>query len=254
MTVSNYFDLSRFWLLLRLELTRNLKGILMIFEITFGLLFFFGLLLNVVLEEKKLVYEHVDNYAFTLLIGGFIISSLAFKDLGSTLKRQSYLMVPVSTLEKFVCMWLLSSVGWVILYTLAFYLYSLIANAVGGILFSQVTFRSFDPTGTESLIMMRSYFVTQGIFLVGATQFKGYVFPKTLAVLILLALVFGTLFYFILIDVFMMDHICVVPENCELMQQSALYGYWDMVKVFFWWVLPPLSWVLAFMGLKEQEV
>ena len=254
MKLTHYFNITRFWLLLRLELVRNYKGILMIFEITFGLLFFLGLLLNVVVANKRIVYDHNVTYAVSMLVGGFIVSSLAFKDLGNTLKRHSFLMLPVSALERFVCMGMLTSVGWVTLYSVIFYLYSIVANTIGSMLFTHVSFQSFNPFGGFALGIMKYYFVLQGIFLVGATHFKGYALPKTLAVLISLALVVFGLFYLILMDVFLMDHVCVVPNECELANQMGMEGPWGIMKVFFQYFLAPLSWGIAFLGLKDQEV
>ena len=253
MNVSSHFSFPRFINLLKLELYRNYKGILLIFEITFGFLFFMGLLLNVILDYKMVVYEHDESYAITLIIGGFIVSSLAFKDLGNSLRRHSYLMLPASILEKFTCMWLLTSLGWTILFSTAFYLYSIVANTVGSVFFPSVTFQTFKPFGSFSLVIIKYYIVLQGIFLLGAAHFKGYALPKTLAVLITFgALCFG-LFYVLLMDVFLMDHVCVTPDGCELANQMDLEGFWPFMQVFFWWMLAPLTLILSYMGLKEQE-
>ena len=246
------FSPARFLQFLKLELYRNMRGILLVFEITFGFLFVMGFLLNVVFEYKKVVFEHNDNYTFTLLVGGYIVSSLAFKDLGSSLKRHSYLLLPVSALEKFVSMWLLTALGWTCLFTLAFYLYSLVANMIGGMLFPNITFQSFNPFGAHALTTVKYFLATQGIFMVGSAQFRGYVFPKTAAVLVGLGLTVFALFYLILFDVFLMDHVCVVPGHCELLDQSELGG-WSILTWLFWWALPPLCWGLTYLGLKEQE-
>lgn len=248
----NYFELSRFWLLLKVELYKSRKGVLMTFVITFGMLFFAGFLLDIIVGQQEVFFEHQENYTFALMTGGFILSSLAFDDLSNTLRRYHYLTLPASTFEKFVCMWLLTSAGWIILFTIIYSFYTFIANAVGPILFRHISFQPFEPLGEYSLTTMKSYFVLQGIFLVGAAHFRNYVFPKTLFTLILFGTVCGAIAYFIMEDL-LLAHECNAGE-CELVKRMKVHQAWLLVKWLFWWVLAPLCWVITYLGLKEQEV
>jgi hypothetical protein len=252
MNLKNYFDLSRFWLLLKMELFRSRKGLLMIFVISFGLLFFGGLLLDCAIEKKKIFDGHPSNYVFHLMIGGFILSSLAFNDLSNTLKRYHYLTLPASTFEKFICMWLLTSVGWITVFTISYTIYTLIANAIGAVLFSDMKFLPFNPLGISSLNTMKSYFVLHGIFLVGAAYFKGYVFPKTLFALILFFAVGSILAYFIMGDEFI-NHDCGVGE-CAVIHTLISHNIAVVLQWIFWWMLAPVCWINTYWGLKEQEV
>jgi hypothetical protein len=252
MHLKNYFDLSRFWLLLKMELFRSKKGLLMIFVISFGLLFFGGLLLDCAMEKKKIFDGHPSNYVFHLMIGGFILSSLAFNDLSNTLKRYHYLTLPASTLEKFICMWLLTSVGWITVFTISYTIYTLIANAIGAALFSDMKFLPFNPLGISSLNTMKFYFVLHGIFLVGAAYFKGYVFPKTLFALILFFAMGSILAYFIMGDEFI-NHDCGVGE-CAVLHEVISHDISVVLQWIFWWVLAPTCWINTYLGLKEQEV
>lgn len=225
----------------------------MTFVITFGVLFFVDLLLGSFVENTTLLYEHYNSYASTLLIGGFILSSLAFRDLGNPLKRYHYLTLPASTFEKFIGMWLLTSVGWIFLYTLTYTVYTVVVNPIGHLLFSHVTFQAFEPWGEFPRQAMKFYLVLQGIFLVGAVYFRGYVLPKTLFTLILFGVAVGTLTYFIMADVFLADHECT-SEECSLLVEMEGHQAWKVAQGLFWWGLAPLCWVIAFLGLKEQEV
>jgi hypothetical protein len=252
MNLKNYFDLSRFWLLLKMELFRSRKGLLMILVISFGLLFFGGLLLDCAIEKKKIFDGHPSNYVYHLMIGGFILSSLAFNDLSNTLKRYHYLTLPVSTFEKFICMWLLTSVGWITVSTISYTIYTLIANAIGAVLFSDMKFLPFNPLGISSLNTMKYYFVLHGIFLVGAAYFKGYVFPKTLFMLILFFAVGAILAYFIMGEEFL-NHDCGVGE-CAVVNEMSSHNIAVVLQWIFWWVLAPVCWINTYWGLKEQEV
>ena len=250
--MTNYFDISRFWLVLKMEFFKSRKGMLMTFVITFGLLFFVGLLFACYVEKKKVFDAHPLNFALTLIIGGCILSSLAFNDLSNTLKRYHYLTLPASTLEKFICMWLLTSVGWIVLFTITNTVYTLFANSVGQMLFRSMTFEAFEPLGEYSTDSIKSYFVLHGVFLVGAAHFQGYVFPKTLFTLVLFGTVCGLLFYFIMQESFLVNHECNAGE-CEVLNEMKAHQAWIFVQHLFWWTLAPLCWVTTYLGLKEQE-
>lgn len=253
MNLTNYFDPARFWQLLKLEVFNGRKGVFFTFAVTFGMLFFLDMLLGTALEPTKVVHEHKESYAIPLLVGGFILSSLAFNNLGSNLKRQHFLSLPVSAFERFLCMWLLTSIGWIVLFTFTYTVYTWLANPIGQMLFSDVAFKKFAPFGSYTISAMRYYFVLQGIFLVGAAHFRGYVLPKTLLVLIVCAVVCGTLVYFTMKDVFLTGHECD-GDDCVLVKGIGAHSVWAIAKGMFWWVLAPLCWVVAYLGIKEQEV
>ena len=253
MNPNNYFDITRFWLLLRMELHRSRKGIVMTIVIALGLLFFFGLLMTPVFEPGLLIFTHHEGYAFTLLIGGFILSSLAFTDLSNSLKRFHYLTLPVSTFERFLCMWLLTLVGWILVYSVIYYVYTLFANQVGQILYPHLTFVAFKPLGTFSINVIKYYFVLQGIFLIGAVHFKGYVFPKTLFALVIAAIITMTIGYLLVGDLLQSDGELCLSES-DALESMTFYKIWMVLQWLFWWVLAPLSWVIIFIGLKEKEV
>jgi hypothetical protein len=253
MELKNYFVGSRFWLLLKLELFRSRRAIGMMLVITLGMLIVFGLLLDIIVSDIRLVYDHHENYAASMMIGGFILSSLAFMDLSSSLRRSNYLTLPASTFEKFLSMWLLTSVGWVILYTLVFWLYTLIVNPSAGLLFGPVKFQPFEPFGGFSMTVIQYYFVLQGIFLVAAAHFKGYVFAKTVFVLVLFTLIIGIVSYFLMRGSFLIDHECTAG-HCEILDFIEGHTGWQILNFLFWWTLAPLCWIITYLGLKEKEV
>jgi hypothetical protein len=252
MNLKNQFDISRFWLLLNMELFRSKKAIMMTLGITFGLLFA-GLLLEAFFGDKTIHESHPGNYAFTFLTGGFILSSLAFNDLGNTLRRSHYLTLPVSALEKCLCMWLLTCLSWTVMFTMIYSIYTVIVNGAGHLLFSHVTYQKFNPLGEIPVKTIQVYFVLQGIFLVGAVYFKGYVFPKTIFTLLLSGMVLAVIVYCMLADVFIADHDCSSDE-CELLKVIKTHYVLSIVQWMFYWLLAPLCWMITYFGLKEQEV
>jgi hypothetical protein len=251
MNLTYYFNMSRFWQLMKMEWCRSKKGILITFVITFGLLFT-GFILESVFGYNKVFNSHPSGYTFALLTGGFILSSLAFNDLSHSLKKYNYLMLPASTLEKFFSMWLLTCACWIIAFTLIFILYSIGVNALGHLFFSEKTYLAFDPFGKIPVEAIKYYLVLQGIFLAGAVHFKGYVLPKTILALLLFGMACGIIFYFTLSDLFQSGAESIAEYGA--MKGTPLYQVWLVVKWMFWWLLAPLCWVITYLGLKEQEV
>ena len=94
--------------------------------------------------------------------------------------------------------------------------------------------------------------VFQGIFLVGAAYFKGYVFPKTLFALILFFSVAAFLGYFIMGDEFY-NHDCGTGK-CEVLHEIISHNASIIIQWIFWWVLAPVCWLNIYLGLKEKEV
>lgn len=251
MNLTNHLNFTRLWLLMKMQLFRSRRGVLMTLVIIFGISIT-GLLLETYLEPRKVFHSHDGGYTFLLLVTGFIFSSMTFPDLGNSLKRYYYLMLPASALEKFLSAWLLTSVGWTVLFTVVFTLYAFIANVVGGLFFSHVDFRNFHPLSEHAFTTIRYYFVLQGIFLVGAVHFRGYVLPKTLFTLILAAAALAAIGYLLMIDIIHSDVECSGEPDAFL--NSASLGVWELVKWLFWWVLAPLCWVVTYLGIKDQEV
>ncbi|WP_422358808.1 hypothetical protein [Reichenbachiella sp.] len=251
--MSHYFNIHRFLKLLKLELFRSFRGIFIAFEITFGMLFFVGLLMSIIVEDSMVFFEHTRGYAFTLIIGGFVLSSLAFNDLSHSLKSSNYLTLPTSTFEKFLSMWLLTSVGWIVFFSFTYYLYTVfVANPIGTMIDANMRFEDFDPLSDFALSVMQYYFVLQGLFLVGASHFNGYVFPKTIFTVILVAIVAGTTFYFIMGDLMQDDQECLSDNNPYV--DKPIYKIWLLAQWAFWWLLAPFCWVVTYLGLKDREV
>ena len=144
--MTHVFNIKRFGLLLKMELCNSRRGILMTLIITLGFLFFVGLLLNPVFDPNLAVIEHYSGYHFTLFLCGFIFSSLAFRETCDSLHCYRYLTLPVSSFERFFSMWLLTAIGWLVCYTLIFWLYTLFANSAGRLVYPVITSYSIHYT------------------------------------------------------------------------------------------------------------
>jgi hypothetical protein len=251
MKYTDIYQNSRFWLLLKVELFRSRKGVLITFVVTFGLLFI-GFILENMLGSSRIFDDHTSSYTFFLLVGGFILSSLAFSDLGNSLKKSHYLTIPASAFEKFFSMWLLTCIGWIVVFTCLYVIYCILANSAGHLFFRNITFVPFDLFSSASLNSIRYYIIFQGILLVGAVHFKGYVFPKTLFTIILFGMLCGLIFYLIMARIIHTGYDC--PANYNPFEEKNMLQIWQGIKWVGNWILAPLCWVITYIGLKEQEV
>lgn len=219
--------------------------------ITFGLLKI-GFLLTGVFSNSLTVDVHTANFAVLLLTGGFILSSMAFHDLGNPARKYRYLTLPASVFEKFLSMWLLSCLGWILIFSMTYTIYSWLAAVLGPLLFQQMNFVPFDLFSGSSFTAIRYYIVLQGIFLVGAVHFRGYAFPKTIFTLIIACFICGFIFYGILSGIFRYE--VDWDSSCNLFHEKNLNRFLSIAHGVLLWVLPPLSWIITYTGLKEQEV
>lgn len=252
MRFTNHFNITRLGLLMRMELRKNFKGILITLFVIFGILFI-GFVIDNVFNSYSVYDAHNSAYAVFLLLGGFIFSSMSFSDLSSPLKRSIYLMLPASNLEKFLAGWLISCVGWIVLFTLLFIPHTLFINSIGSLFFKNVSFMAFSPLSVIPVNAIMYYIVLQGVFMVGAVNFRGYVFLKTLFTLLIIAAFGGILFYMSVADLAHSNLECSV-ERCSPTQVKEFCQMWEVIKLVFWWGLAPLCWVLTYVGLKDQEV
>jgi hypothetical protein len=124
---------------------------------------------------------------------------------------------------------------------------------VGSLIFPHVTFLPFDPFGSYAITTIQYYFVLQGIFMVGAVHFKGYVLPKTLSLIVIFMLFSGIAAYFIMKESFLADHECTSAGECEVLREIGVHQAWRLITILFWWVFAPLCWVITYLGLKEKE-
>lgn len=251
MNTNKHFDFQRFWLLLKLEFHKGKKGFWITLGIIYGLAII-GLLVSVIFGGGNTSEDHANGYEFILLTSGFILTSLSMSDLSHSLRRYSYLTLPVSNLERFLSIWVLTSFGWIVAFTLTYVVFLTSSHALIHLLFQKTVFQPFYLFSGEVWNTLKTYMVFQGVFLVGAAHFKGYVIPKTLLALLGFAFVCGIVGYFILADLFPFD-MEFQTEPFDYAQLTA-YKAWMYFLQVLSIVLAPLCWVITYFSIKEQEV
>ncbi|OJJ21477.1 hypothetical protein BKI52_13095 [marine bacterium AO1-C] len=247
--MNKHFDFSRFWLLLKMEMLKGRKAIVMTLVIILGTMTI-GTVSEPLLDDNKII--HAENFAYGLFIGGFILSSLAFSSLSNSLKSFQYLTLPASTFEKFLSMWLLTCIGWMVAYTIGYSICAPLISLIGQLSSDSLVIVPYNPLGGFIITVLKFYFVLQGIFLVGAVHLKGYVLPKTLFALVLYGVLCMLIFYLFLGDM-VNSEVEQVMSNVDL-SKTTINVLWVGLEWIFWWLFAPLCWIITFLGLKEKEV
>lgn len=262
------FNFGRFVNLLRLDILSRKKKIAIELLATFGIFIIFAVLWILDLNDRQTVITqqyHTFCYVLGLIAGGVLWTSNIFHEFRTIGKRQTYLCLPASNLEKFACKWLLTFLAFPIIYTLCYALYQQMILPVfieswTGITFNKIslftseTFSEFSPVAI--------YLWLQGIFLLGAVAFNRYVLPKTIlansvfniATAIVAVILFRIVFASYFTGFFSIEtqDINVQPsQSFQIFMEDRALGILTFISYY---LVPIVIWVIAFFKLKEKEL
>ncbi|MBX2842392.1 MAG: hypothetical protein KTR26_11520 [Flammeovirgaceae bacterium] len=253
--MDNILNIQRFGLLLNREFRINAKFIGIVTGALVGLLSFilFVTIANVYGDGMSVFNFHTNIYLGILIPGGILLTSISFSDLHNNLKRLNYLLLPSSTFEKFLSMLLITTVGWVLGFTLVYAILSEIANGIGSYYTEgALVFESFNPFSELAWDGIRVYISVQALFLAGAAYFKNYAFFKTLFALVVFGAFLALGGYLIFADLIHSENHPSGPS--EEFKDFTEYTLVPIVENIFDWAMAPVFWVIAFFSLKEKEV
>ena len=180
------FDLRRFGLLLKLHLSEHLRTYLMGMVVLLGALALLFLMINTLRLANYYVYIyglHSQVFVFAFAVSGCWFASESFKSLQNPVHGIPYLMIPASTLEKFLVTLVLILL-FIPVYTAIFYL-------VEGFFFAVVNANL--PANSEHYSLMNPYqpevrnayfplflaLLAYSFFFLGALYFAKAPFVKT---------------------------------------------------------------------------
>jgi hypothetical protein len=208
---------------------------------------------------------HTGLFMNILLIGGYVVSSVAFSELQDTKTGIHYMMLPGSTLEKYLAKLLLTSVGWVAAALLVYMLASAVAAALASIFFAQ-TPGYFLPIGRTIWNGIASYLVTQSIFLFASVYFRKVAFLKVALSAFVVAATLGIIYVLtarllfapVFTDMFggpEASRILVEDLRLSTVQARSFLRTLEVVgDIFTWAVVPIFFWVAGVLRLRETEV
>lgn len=131
MHTNQFFNISRFWLLLRNDMMMNYKKYLLNIGGAFVVCF---IIIYMTLPTKPNYVDYsAQSYLYPFLIvlfglGGFI--GMAFPFLNEKRQLSVYLLTPASTFEKYLSQFLIRFIGGTVIFLLIFYIDAIIARQV----------------------------------------------------------------------------------------------------------------------------
>jgi hypothetical protein len=256
MTANQIFSVPRFLNLFREETSSGYRMALIVSTVVFG---FLVLIATIMAEDHDFSDFHQVWYSILLLGGGFYFTSNSFNELNQKEQRMHYLSLPTSIFEKFSMKLLISTVGYVALFTLLYWLFAQVADVIAAKF--NYAFIPFEPSTPFYLFMIKLYIVIQSIFILGAAAFDRLAFFKTLFSLAILGIGIGIITSFMVRIIFAeyfdgffeaRNDITVMPSKD--FQNFVQYTLWPILQNVFWFVLAPFCWIVAYFKLKEREV
>lgn len=264
--MNNQFNINRFLLVLKRDIFENFKtalfGILTILSILS-----FILLMTTFASESD---SHLLNitwpkfYHIGFWVTGILISGMAFSDFRNKEKTMSYLMIPATSLEKFLSILLLVTVGFVLVYTSVFGVFNLLNSLIISSISDSLSLAFFNPFNSYVWITIAVFIPIQSVFLAGAATFQKIPIFYTALYFFIFMLIYGAI-AFILIryytgglsftgigdnDNIVFSSTNGLPSEMSIENISSIKAF----KFFFTYLLAPIFWVVAWFKLKEKEV
>lgn len=238
---NNYFNIKRFYFFVRKELVCHNKTILNYIATIFCVL----LLYCIIVPEKT--YEinfHTSVFALLLLFGGCWLSSLAFREAHDSREGSEFLLLPSSSLEKFVGKLLLTTICYFTIISTIFFCISSIAVILYKTLFhyEQPLFNVFTATIGKYFWL---YVVLQSIVLFGSIKFKKNVLSKVVLI--------TCVFIMLLMLLFLIYSLIFIGPKVYF---SIDWNY-PIIKIanfIFWYLLAPACWFMTYIKLKNKEL
>lgn len=262
--MENTFSIQRIFWLIRNDIWEALKIIAIITLAVFG----FGLFLAFVIPDKGRIHESFPHDLFYLniiFVGGFILTSVIFRELYTKPRGQFYLTLPASHLEKLVSKWLITAILFPIAVTLLYWVYDFIVH------FMYANFWNLDkPVNRFSEFWANAdyrkaplvYIVLQSVLLLGAITFTKYNIFKTGFSLFLVG--FGILVILLFcFRIVMWNYFdgMQFPGNemrflmpSKSFQENIMKRLPAIAEFLFWFVLAPYLLVVSYFKLKEREI
>ena len=263
-TLYSYFNPRRFRLLLKRDMVSGYRAVLIAVAAVAGVAIIISALSMLGAYEADF---HYGIFYPLLFAGGYIVTSLAFRDLHLNGRSYTYLMLPGSRVEKFTSKLLTTSVGYALGTLILCSVLSLVSEGINKLIFGH-SHLLFNPFNREVLLAVAIYLVTQSIFLVGAAYFKKLAILKTALAVNIAVIGFSILSGGVLAVVFR-NYIVAGKQSNELraiINELGHSGWFEAaflpagraillgLKIFFWGIMAPVCWVISYVRFSEKEV
>jgi hypothetical protein len=271
MQTSNVFHAPRFGAYFKKHVVDNLRLYLMSLVVLVGILIALGLF-GILTNGREVINPALllPFYSILLFGAGLIFTGFSFIQLGDKPRGIDYLLLPASHLEKFLTTLLITTVGFLLVYHIAFGAATFIGVGIVSLSKEKHVYNeSYTDLGHDLTIIYHWWFMCQAIILLGSAYFPKYSIVKTLfalfiAILLVAAvnaafmniLFFGHLAHWAasapFFGVAVTDQPLVESHRSIFLESPK----WLLNPLYFAWrfILPPALWVLAYFRLKDKEI
>ena len=250
------FSIKRILLLMQKTAYENAKlvliGLVTVFSFFSVFLFLNGLDDGDAWEKMQVFY------VVGFIISGIFISGMAFTNLRTKEKTMSYLTLPASTLEKFISELLLTTVGFIVIYTAIFYVFNFVVYLIGSSFNLHANIINlFDMEVLEGFMY---YVILQSIFLAGAATFRKVPLFFTIFTVFVAGIVI--MIFVMIISLGFKEYI----ESSDIVNFQFNGSDYDIEadmknhflvrypKFMFYYLTAPIFWLVTYFKLKEKEV
>lgn len=208
-----------------------------------------------------------------LFVGGFISTSLAFREARQNGAAGFYLALPASHFEKFASKLLVTTLGYAVGSLLFFTATAAVSEGINRLAFG-AGHGMFNPFNLDVLKAAGTYMLAQSLFLLGSIWFRKLAFVKTVlsvcVVLIGLAILAGVAARIILADSFVANTVQAGTARISgpsfSLSNEFLAGrfgpggpghaglmVFKTIGEVTCWLLAPVLWTAAYFRLRETE-
>ncbi|MEA1911642.1 MAG: hypothetical protein U9N32_08215 [Spirochaetota bacterium] len=260
MKTTNIISPRRLISLLKRDILSNINTTL----ITLGAVTALIYLISAITAYNRAPYTQLYFTLFTnlLFVGGFIVTSMIFKEMHRKETAQNYLLIPASNFEKFFSRLLISTIGFALITLIGITAISYLSEGVNTLIFKRHN-DFFNPFSKIVWTLMAHYLVAQSIFFLGAVYFRKYHFIKTINIIFLIQLsitiiaaLFVRIVYFDLFDGFFSigDTSLFIKWEALPLNAGSFTNLIKTLKILYWLVPAPLFWTISYFRIKEVEV
>ncbi len=193
-------------------------------------------------------------YNVGLIMGNIFVSISAFRDLRLRGFDVIYISMPVSTFQKWFSVWLLTFVGYFLVFTAAFYLFLLIIVGVSAVFGLHIGMpQIFTPNVLEQI--KNIYPLINALFLLGAIVFKRYVFLLTASIsigIIIIINLFFVLFAWIYLKITLGGITPLIKDISSLAIGFSDFEFSNNPMKNY--ILDFILWTASFFKLKEKQL
>ncbi|WP_143059093.1 hypothetical protein [Chitinophaga arvensicola] len=271
MQPNNVFNLRRMQFYLQKHITDHYRFYSMSMLAIFGIMTVLGVLMILLARDPfNRLSDLVPFYFIGLFFGGMLFTSRSFNELGSKEKGVDFIMLPASQFEKFVTLFLVSTIGFLAFYNLSCYVSFKIIQSVQLAALDRKIEMNYDffDNPKEKVYFYYVYVVLQAAFLLGATYYHKYSFIKTILSVFVFAFLVWCVNAFLVTCIFGFQHEFwkrSVPffmvnklEGGPISWHTTVYLIPEWLRHFYDFALKfliaPILWTIAYFRLKDQEI